>query len=1107
MPSTGGLGGHAGGGEGGEPDGGGEGGEAGQVEQPSAGMGGAGGGSGVAGGGSAGESGGTSGGGLAGAGGSGGGNACTGVPAPTCACIKVAADGNDAEGALSGGVMPFLHVQAAIDFAAEHPEQAQDICIAEGSSCGATTSYPGPSGADLTMRNGVSVYGKYESAGWTRCSGPGRTALLPGTPNGIVFGPSVTLPTVLDGVNVVRYAAATTKGVSITGSQNVTLQGVTILEGVGATELIGVDVSGGARVALAVGIPGWTLDDHIFKSSGTAFGLRSVDSVVTGSATVELFVEGGTAYGVTLANAPGSSVRAFVDVGVNAIVPVDAVVGIQVRDTHGTVSLDDSSVRVGDVSIPRATSVRGVDVSGTSDASLQNLRIGSLFGVSEAVGVRSDGARVSLSGSMNGVVSNGRTYGVWLEDAPQSDIRATIGVQSPIQGAYVDGIHLAGDTTGTEIRGGSVDVRGVDRALAIAVEGCAGAGPLIAENSSIRASLTNSSGTATAIAACGAEIRDNQNIEVAGGATSGSQSLAAITCGSGCTIDDNAAIRVTGAPILPNASVQSIGIGCGTGCSRITGNVVTGLSATGGHSFGTYRGGGVTAGPTPLVSGNLIMAGCSGEGFGLSASGRVENNVIVGPSCGASRADGEYSDGAGLQAGGNADVHSNTIFAGGIHDLPSRPFGYLGCRTTGVTLSASGVSLRNNIIEGGGCALAFAVAETSAGTAALALANNDLLPGGVLYLDEGTTGLTLDAVNALPGAAANFSEDPRFESDEYHLEPSSPCVDRGSTAAAPERDVDGEPRDLAPDVGADELAGCDVNNGGCDPGRECPPVPGHCGPCPARCTGTVETGCVPIPDTGDAFVGVTAARDHACGLRSRGAVECWGYDGFYYGTSKPLCDVFVQVSARHEHSCGLREDGSVECWGSLTAFSPPTKFQSISAGALHDCGLRLDSTAECWGFDIGGSTAPPGGTFLTVSSGGYHTCGLRSDGTITCWGDDTFGQASPPPGVFQAVSSGGQQTCGLRLDGSIECWGRRDLSGWEPPPPGLFIAVAAGDYAACGQNPDRTLTCWSANGNELPPAVPFKSFALGSTMGCGIRDDDTLTCWGDNDYGEGEPPL
>ncbi|MYD82592.1 MAG: hypothetical protein F4242_04360, partial [Acidimicrobiales bacterium] len=100
-------------------------------------------------------------------------------------------------------------------------------------------------------------------------------------------------------------------------------------------------------------------------------------------------------------------------------------------------------------------------------------------------------------------------------------------------------------------------------------------------------------------------------------------------------------------------------------------------------------------------------------------------------------------------------------------------------------------------------------------------------------------------------------------------------------------------------------------------------------------------------------------------------------------------DNYTAVSVGTSHSCGLRTDGAVECWGHNEhgeAVAPSGKFTSISAGRRHSCGLRTDGAVECWGHNNSGRTDAPSGKFTSISAGGSHSCGLRTSGAVDCWG-------------------------------------------------------------------------------------------------------------------------
>ena len=99
------------------------------------------------------------------------------------------------------------------------------------------------------------------------------------------------------------------------------------------------------------------------------------------------------------------------------------------------------------------------------------------------------------------------------------------------------------------------------------------------------------------------------------------------------------------------------------------------------------------------------------------------------------------------------------------------------------------------------------------------------------------------------------------------------------------------------------------------------------------------------------------------------------------------------MAAGDSHTCGVRTDGAVECWGSNShgqIDAPEGAFTAVSTG-VHSCGLRPDGAVECWGTD----EAPAAGAFAAVEVGQGYTCGLRPDGAVECWGT----LRAPPEGV------------------------------------------------------------------------------------------------------------
>jgi hypothetical protein len=1039
------------------------------------------------------------------------------------------------------GATPFATVQAAIDFADQHRSQSTNVCVAQGAACGSTTTYPGPSGAPLSMKNGISVYGDYESSGWTRCSQAGTT-LAPATATGVLFPSSVQSPTVLDGFSIELFGAATTTGVTIAGARGASVNVAVPLRS-GLTNVYGVDVSAGAQASLLLRMSGEPYPGLI---SGEAIGVRATDSTVAIAGDIVLpTAAGATGLGILLDRASGSSVAANVSLYIGA-----SLAGVRIVQSDG------------------------VTLGG-------RFQVGYGTGASEAIGIDvEDSEAISVIGAYVDVAASFEAQGVRIA---QSSVSITRGYVHVTHGFTAIGVRVSGDARGTTITESSVDVTGQ---AAIVLEDCDDAAVLVAENPMIRLhSITPGEHEAIRVSgACHPRIESN-TIRVDGPGIPGVENrMTAIAClssGAGpslCEIVDNdVAITSTGAVL--NGPVGSVGISCAGGsCDAITGNRVVGqLTGFGCRSGCFYSGAGVDAGSARIVSGNFIQSGCSADGFGLSASGRVENNVIIGPGCGANPNGIQPQRAVGLVVQGSADVHSNTVFAAGQLDR-SPTGGPYSCVSTGIDVRGA-ATLRNNIVNAGGCEVQYGISGPAS-----ALEYNDLVPAPVLYYVGMTSLTTIDQVNALAGAAGNISQDPLLTSD-FHLNSGSPCVDQGTPAGAPLVDLDGDGRDAFPDIGADErpTTACSAGNGGCDPRTLCTPLSGGgrtCGPCPSGFDGTGESGCDDIdecatnnggcdpvaacvnlegsfecggcPDgyTGDGatdcvdidecatenggcdpltvcmnveggrtcgpcpsgysgdgesgcvddhpFVELCLGLEHGCGLRAGGAIECWGDPTEYFGTTPPIAERFSQISCSHEHTCALRLDGTVVCWGGLTAPTPSGAFLAVSSAGSHDCGLRLDGTAECWGFDTAGTTPPPSGTFLALTSGGTHTCGLRPNYEVTCWGDDPWGATDVPAGTFSSVSAGGFGACGLRSGGAVECWGWENIPAWTEPPTGIFVAVSPGAYFGCAQRTDLGLTCWGDNtfGELNAPSGAVETFVAGQQTACAVLANDSLTCWG-----------
>lgn len=223
------------------------------------------------------------------------------------------------------------------------------------------------------------------------------------------------------------------------------------------------------------------------------------------------------------------------------------------------------------------------------------------------------------------------------------------------------------------------------------------------------------------------------------------------------------------------------------------------------------------------------------------------------------------------------------------------------------------------------------------------------------------------------------------------------------------------------------------------------------------------------------FTHVSTARLHTCGVRDDATIACWGHGSIAEedeGSIPPVDDAdqavppsgsFSQVAATDDFTCGLRTDGAVQCWGEHVEYLSEDKLQGpfvqIDAGPTKVCGVRQeDKGISCWPLGWGEAEAPDA-EYLQVSVGDYHTCALDTDYNVICWGSGSepevqqegpydFDQALPPEGNFLEVSAGKFHTCALAEDGTVSCWGR-DHNGETNPPESFSTGTPSEDETLC----------------------------------------------------------
>jgi len=390
------------------------------------------------------------------------------------------------------------------------------------------------------------------------------------------------------------------------------------------------------------------------------------------------------------------------------------------------------------------------------------------------------GKNITLSGlRITDAATGDTTYGVDVES----------GGQVTIVGSSIGGGSGKLAAAGVYVNGGSVNLR--DNCDDLAKGTCA------ASCADGTLGIRGRTGDPTSNA-----VADSSAVYVAAGSPATSTVVGNMLCGGAGNAGDGSL----------GANVAALRCE-GGGCATVTGNSIAGGSGRLTVAVGLANGGG-------SLEANAIAAGCGTEGALAvlldGAPARLRNNRIFGSECAASTATtGTY---VGLRVvlgsqSGAPEVNSNDIDPRG---------GTGSCQSTGVLLERSqgqptpSGGFRNNIIAAGNCSTRAAISEGANATLAI-LENNDLYAqaaaggtaGTVLFHRGNTDATTIAQVNALTGAAANISANPRFVGypDDLHLAADSPCIDKASAEGAPPTDADGiaRPQGEGFDIGAYEF--------------------------------------------------------------------------------------------------------------------------------------------------------------------------------------------------------------------------------------------------------------------------------------------------------------
>ena len=177
-------------------------------------------------------------------------------------CVHVTTSGVDAT-ANGSTLLPFRTVQAAIDWAAADAARPKLVCVAASAACTDLGFNQGrftePADQNVSMRNGVSVVGGYESTTWTLCPPATGGVVARNAPvlvtrgaQGVLFSDSVVSPTALAGFIIERPASLkTSAAVTIRGARGAVVANVKVLPVQGADVNVGIDISSKAEAVLS----------------------------------------------------------------------------------------------------------------------------------------------------------------------------------------------------------------------------------------------------------------------------------------------------------------------------------------------------------------------------------------------------------------------------------------------------------------------------------------------------------------------------------------------------------------------------------------------------------------------------------------------------------------------------------------------------------------------------------------------------------------------------------------------------------------------------------------------------------------------------------------
>lgn len=271
----------------------------------------------------------------------------------------------------------------------------------------------------------------------------------------------------------------------------------------------------------------------------------------------------------------------------------------------------------------------------------------------------------------------------------------------------------------------------------------------------------------------------------------------------------------------------------------------------------------------------------------------------------------------------------------------------------------------------------------------------------------------------------------------------------------------------------------------------------------------------------------------------------------------------IDISVHTIHACAVRAKGDVFCWGDDASsrvgqsnWRGPFRFYEeaqpialitdaveVDTGYAHTCVRTVEGEVHCWGLSLYGLLGPEGKTFgsleipqriplsepaRSVSAGDSQTCAILENGGVVCWGEEQFNNAhlggltefgfAKVTGVEDAVeiAVGGILSCARTAQGAVWCWGRLDPE-MDPVETAIEVVprdalqIAVGEYHACFLLEEGQVQCLGRDdhGQATVPDVGVTATAIsaGGNNTCLVDTEGQSWCWGSNVYAQlQEPP-